>query len=239
MAGGHAVHRAIRHQGPDQHLCPPTGRARRTRPGRAGGPLLARVRTGRQRGHHPRHGDESPVRGDRAAPAHGLDAGHRLGSGLRTAGRRRTVVGAGHRAGLSHDHLRVHPRRGVPPRHRSHRRSIPAHRNRRTAGGRDPHRLAARPNNTVAPIGSPSRTSARCWPTSTPPATPPRWPNTRRPAWPCRWDSRRTTKSAPTIWTCGASSSSREPTGRCRRWDWRRSTTRWRRRSCSAASTWT
>ena len=45
-------------------------------------------------------------------------AGHRLGSGVRTPGRRRTVVGAGNRAGLPHDHFRVHPRRGVPPRHR-------------------------------------------------------------------------------------------------------------------------
>ena len=239
MAARHPDHRAVRHQGPVLHLRPPTGRPRRAGPAGAGGPLLARVRAGGQGRHHLGHGDEPPIRRDRAAHPDELGKSRRLGLRLRATGGRGAVVGTGHRPGLSHDHVRFHPRRGVPPGHRSHHRSVPAHRDRRTARRRRPHRLVA---GRTTPLRRTGEQAARPGPAGR--GASPRLPDQpgRTPqSGSCRsrWDSPPTTNSAPTTCSCGANSSSPAPTGKCRRWDWRPSTTRSPRRNCSAASTWT
>lgn len=117
-----------------------------------------RVRPGGQTGHHAGDGDEPPLRRDRAAHPDALGTGRGLGLRLRATGRRRALVGAGHRPGLPHDHLRFHHGRGVPPGHRPHDRPVSADRDRRTVRGRRPHRVAA---GRTAPLRRAGQQAAR------------------------------------------------------------------------------
>ena len=142
MAERHPDQRLLRFQGADQHLCPSAGRPRASRSARPGGALLAGVRPGGQAGHHRRDGAGASVRRHRTAHSAALGRRRRLGRGVRPHRGRRAVVGARHRAGLSHGDLRFHPRRAGPPGDRAHRRAVPAHRGRRAARHRRAHRPA-------------------------------------------------------------------------------------------------
>ncbi len=142
LAAEHPGQHLLRDQGPDEHLRAPAGRPRRDRPARPGRRVLAGVRPERKAGHHRRLGAGPPLRGDRPAHPHALARHHRLGPGVRRPGRRRAVVAAGDGAGLPHGDLRLHPRRGGPPRHRAHDRPVPADRDRPADGHRRAHRPA-------------------------------------------------------------------------------------------------
>ena len=240
LAAEHPGQRVLRLQGADQHVRASARRTRRDRPARAGGPVLAGIRPGRQSRTSPspwclghRSGCDR-----RRAPAC-IGATPPTGTAYAPTGRRRAVVGAGHRAGLPHGHLRVHPRRGGPPRHRSHHRPVPAHRDRRADRRRRAHRPATR---RASPLRGNGQQTEH-----------PRRARRRRRARAIRIsldehpmagavgrDGLRPRRRVgfPRTSPLALPPSSPPPTRTCRRWAWRRSTTRWRRRSCSAANTW-
>jgi hypothetical protein len=137
VAGRHADHRVLVHQGAGGARVPDAERPRAAGLRRSGGALLAGLRDARERAHHGAHAAEPPRWPARARRPRDVGR-HRAapGAGDRAAGAPVAALDAGPGSGLPRGHLRALRRRAVPPHRGRVHWHLPATRGHEAPGRR-------------------------------------------------------------------------------------------------------